>query len=217
MLLSLAATLSLAETVLGSYEAFARRSWFAWYCFAELGLIAVAVAVLMLRRMGFSGSGITLGLLTGSWALAAALVVATGLNQGIADHLLNDMLPGTRFLYGPDAARYYANETRMNVTTTLVPALGMILFWPAWLLTEGRRYLNRAFLSAAIVALAGVAGLLLLTWTVVLDGVASHEYTVFEDVLHAGLVILTWCVATVVWRRRTRFPSAQLPRATSTE
>jgi hypothetical protein len=92
-----------------------------------------------------------------------------------------------------------------------------MLFWPAWLLTEGRRYLNRALWSATIVALAGVAGLLLLTWTVVLDGVARHEYTVFEDVLHAGFVVLTWWVAIAVVGRRARFPSAQLPRATSTE
>jgi hypothetical protein len=127
------------------------------------------------------------------------------------------MRPGTSFLYGPDAARDYANETRMNVTNTLVPALGMIFFWPAWLLSEGRRYLDRAFLSAAIVALAGVASLLVLTWTVVLDGVDRHEYTVYEDVLHAGLVVLTWWVATAVVGRRARSPSAQLPRATSTE
>lgn len=217
MLLSLAATLSPAETMLGRYYVFAGRSWFAWYCFVQLGLIAVGVAVLILRRMGFSGSGITLGLLTGAWALAAALVVATGLNQGITDHLLNDMRPELRFLYGADSARSYANETRISVTNTLVPALGMILFWPAWLLTEGRRYLNRAFWSAAIVALAGVAGLLVLTWTVVLDGVYRHAYTVFQDVLHAGLVVLTWWVATAVSGRRARSPSAQLPPATSTE
>ena len=210
ILTSLVGTLSVAETLIGGYEVFYRRFWLAVEC-TELDVVAVVLGFIALRRLAASIS-LTLAVLTGSFAIAAFLIVVTGIHRTIADHLVF----GAPWITDSPFFANFRNQARVDVVTILTPALGMIWFWPTWFVWIGRVEVSRRFLYALTVVTVSVPVIAVVTW-ILLPGFTNrpngHPYPLAQILLHEAVILLTWGLAIAAWRQRPTTPAPRMPGA----
>jgi hypothetical protein len=208
ILTSLVGTLSVAETLLGGgYDVFAGRFWLSVEC-TEMDVVAVVLGVIALRRLAASIS-VTLAALAAIFAIAATLIVVTGIHRTIADHLVF----GAPWITESPFFANFRNQTRVDVVTVLTPALGMIWFWPTWFVWIRRVGVSRPFLYALTVVTIGVPVIAVVTW-ILLPGFTNwRPYPLAQILLHEAVVLLTWGLAIAAWRQRPTTPAPRMPGA----
>jgi len=210
ILTSLVGTLSVAETLLGGYDVLAGRFWLAVEC-TELDVVAVVLGLIALRRLA-APIWVTLAALTAIFAIAATLIVVTGVHRTIADHLVF----GAPWITDSSFFPNFRNSARVDVVTILTPALGMIWFWPTWFVWICRVGVSRPFLYALTVVTVGVPVIGVVTW-ILLPGFTNrpngHPYPLAQILLHEAVILLTWGLAIAAWRQRPTTPAPRMPAA----
>jgi len=207
ILTSLVGTLSVAETLIGGYDVFAGRFWLTVEC-TELDVVAVVLGFIALRRLAASIS-VTLAALTAIFAIAATLIVVTGIHRTIADHLVF----GAPWITDSPFFANFRNQTRVDVVTVLTPALGMIWFWPTWFVWIRRVGVSRPFVYALTVVTIGVPVIAVVTW-ILLPGFTNwRAYPLAQILLHEAVILLTWGLAIAAWRQRPATTAPRMPAA----
>lgn len=196
----LVGALCLAETAFRGYWIEVQSAELKVEC-AELGLIAVVVGIVAMRRLAKRVS-LAAGLLIAIISVVAFVLVASGLDRAIAANVMSDSLwwIGTY----PGVQEAYANHVRVDVVTVLTPAVAIALFWPTWYLVSGRLPATRPFHNALAVGLVGLAPIGVLTWTL-LPSLASNN-PLPPMLLHEALVLLTWWLAIAAGCRSASSP-----------
>jgi hypothetical protein len=207
ILASLVGTLSVAETLLRGYDVFAGRFWLAVEC-TELDVVAFLLGLIALRRMAARIS-LTLAALTGTFAIAASLIVVTGIHRTIADHLVF----GADWITDSPFFANFRNQTRVDVVTILTPALSMIWFWPAWFVWIRRVEVSRRLLYALTVVTVGVPVIAVVTWILLPGFTNAHPYPLAQILLHEAVILLTWGIAIAAGRQRPTSPAPRMPAA----
>jgi hypothetical protein len=212
MLTSLVGTISVAETVFGSYGVLTGRFWLAVEC-TELDIVALVLGLIALRRLAARVS-VTLGVLIAVFGAAAILIVVTGIQRTIADHMVfaESFITDSIFFAG------YRDQARVDVVTILTPALGMIWFWPTWFVWIGRVEVSRRFLYALTVVIVGVPVIALVTW-ILLPGFTNRPngdpYPLAPILLHEAVVLLVWGIAIAAGQQRPGWAFPRKPAATA--